>query len=60
MNMGSDEVRREVKIGVSLAEHVHSELIKLLCEYVDVFSWSYQDMPELDTNIFEHRLPLKP
>lgn len=36
-NMGFDEVRREVKIRVSLAKYVHSELVKLLREYADVF-----------------------
>ncbi|XP_050877412.1 uncharacterized protein LOC127081173 [Lathyrus oleraceus] len=53
-------IRREVKIGASLAEHIHNELIKLLREYVDFFAWSYQDMPWLDTKIVEHQLPLKP
>lgn len=60
INLGSNEVRREVKIRASLTEHVHIELVKLLREYVDVFAWSYKDMPGLDTNIFEHHLPLKP
>lgn len=56
--MGSDKVIREVKIGVSLADHVHNELIKLLREYVDIFAWSYQYMPSLDTNIVEHHFCL--
>lgn len=38
INLGSDEVRREVKIGAFLVEHVQSELIKLIHEYVDVFA----------------------
>jgi hypothetical protein len=38
INLGSDEVKREVKIGASLTEHVHSELGKILREYVDIFS----------------------
>ena len=25
-----------------------------------MFAWSYQDMPGLDSEIVEHRLPLKP
>ncbi|XP_050881388.1 uncharacterized protein LOC127084911, partial [Lathyrus oleraceus] len=32
----------------------------LLHEYVDVFAWSYQDMPGLDTDIVVHKLPLQP
>ena len=35
------------------------ELIDLLQDYSDVFAWSYQDMPGLDTNIVVHRLPLR-
>ena len=34
-------------------------MIDLLQEYSDVFAWSYQDMPGLDTDIVVHRLPLR-
>ncbi|XP_050916633.1 uncharacterized protein LOC127131762 [Lathyrus oleraceus] len=59
INLGSETDKKEVKVGASLAKHVHSELVELLHEYVDVFAWSYQDMPGLDTSIVEHHLPLK-
>ena len=36
------------------------KLVRLLFDYVDVFAWTYQDMPGLDTSIVEHKLPLKP
>ncbi|XP_050916132.1 uncharacterized protein LOC127131245, partial [Lathyrus oleraceus] len=36
------------------------EIPELLHEYVDVFAWSYQDMPGLDTDIVVHKLPLQP
>ena len=36
-----------------------TKLIELLKEYKDVFAWSYQDMPGLDTDIVVHHLPLK-
>jgi hypothetical protein len=42
-----------------LEDDVKKGLIELLQEYVDVFAWSYQDMPWLDTDIVVHRLPLK-
>ena len=35
------------------------ELIDLLQDYSDVFAWSYQDMPSLDTDIVVHRLSLR-
>jgi hypothetical protein len=60
INLGTDEDRKEVKVGASLKEDVKRMLINLLQEYVDVFAWSYQDMPGLDTDIVVHRLPLKP
>jgi len=34
-------------------------MIALLQEYSDVFAWSYEDMPGLDTNIVVHKIPLE-
>ena len=60
INLGDDENKKEVKVGTSLPLNEKLRLEELLREYVDVFAWSYQDMPGLDTSIVEHRLPLKP
>lgn len=60
INLGFDEVRREVKIGEALIKYVHLELVKILHEYVNVFAWSYQDMHGVDTNIVEHRFCSSP
>src|SRR3954453_15712498 len=60
INLGSEEDKKEVTIGSLLDTDVKSKLTDLLKEYVDVFAWSYQDMPGLDTNIVQHYLPLKP
>src|ERR1051325_1729429 len=59
VNLGSEEDKKEVNIGGSLDNNVKGKLIDLLKEYVDVFAWSYQDMPGLDTSIVKHHLPLK-
>src|SRR3954467_7516283 len=59
INLGSDGNRKEVKIGASLSSEIRESLIQLLREFSDVFAWSYQDMPGLDTSIVEHHLPLK-
>uniref|UniRef100_A0A2N9GIB6 Integrase catalytic domain-containing protein n=1 Tax=Fagus sylvatica TaxID=28930 RepID=A0A2N9GIB6_FAGSY len=32
----------------------------LLREFHEIFAWSYQDMPGLDTDIVVHKIPLKP
>ena len=60
INLGTEEDKKEVKIGASLEATVKRRVIELLKEYADVFAWSYQDMPRLDPRIVEHRLPLKP
>ena len=60
VNLGSEDDVKEVKIGSQLCIEVKKGLIDLLREYSDVFAWSYQDMPGLDSEIVEHRLPLKP
>ena len=48
-----------MKIGTTLSPTIRERLIDLLREYSDVFAWSYQDMPGLDTDIVVHRLPLR-
>ena len=59
INLKTEEERKEVKIGTTLSTATREELMDLLQEYNDVFAWSYQDMPGLDTDIVVHRLPLK-
>lgn len=49
-----------MKVRASIDRHVHTKLVKLLQEYVNVFTWSNQDIPDLDTNIIEHHLSRKP
>ena len=43
----------------NLEPSVKECLIQLLHDYVDVFSWSYEDMPGLDADIVVHHLPTK-
>ncbi|RVW58302.1 hypothetical protein CK203_114605 [Vitis vinifera] len=42
---------RELKIGSPLSTDERDNLIHLLRSYLDVFSWSYEDMPGLDPSI---------
>ncbi|GAU37187.1 hypothetical protein TSUD_30520 [Trifolium subterraneum] len=60
INLGSEEEKKEIKIGASLEASVKERMIVLLREYVDIFARSYQDMPGLDPEIVEYHLPLKP
>ena len=35
-------------------------LVQLFISYLDVFAWSYEDMPGLDPSIIQHHLLLLP
>ena len=48
-----------MKIGTMLSSATRKELIDLLQDYSDVFAWSFQDKPGLDTDIVVHQLPLR-
>ena len=60
VNLGTEDGKREVKIGTTLSAQVRQGLINLLHEYKDVFAWSYQDMPGLEESVAMHQLPIKP
>nr|KYP35457.1 Gypsy retrotransposon integrase-like protein 1 [Cajanus cajan] len=59
INLGQGEDKKEVLIDTKIEEEVKGQLVKLLKEYVDIFGWSYHDMPRLDPEIIEHKLPIK-
>uniref|UniRef100_A0A2N9GT02 Retrotransposon gag domain-containing protein n=1 Tax=Fagus sylvatica TaxID=28930 RepID=A0A2N9GT02_FAGSY len=50
------EEPREVKIGTRCAAEQKEALIALLREFHEIFAWSYQDMPGLDTDIVVHKI----
>ncbi|RVW91717.1 Retrovirus-related Pol polyprotein from transposon 17.6 [Vitis vinifera] len=54
----SDDQPRELKIGLPLSTDERNRLIHLLRSYLDVFAWSYEDMPGLDPSIVQHHLPI--
>jgi hypothetical protein len=43
----------------SLSKEKKVEYVKLLKEFVDVFYWKCEDLRTYDTNIMEHKIPLK-
>jgi hypothetical protein len=42
-----------------LSKEQRAEYVKILKEFGDVFSWKYEDLRTYDTNIIEHKIPLK-
>ena len=55
VNLGTEKDKKEVKAGANLEPSVKKNLTQLLNDYVEVFAWSYKDMPGLDTDIVVHR-----
>ena len=60
VNLGVGEEKKEVKVGTGMTTPVRDELVVLLRNYQDIFTWSYQDMLGLNPDIVQHRLPLNP
>ncbi|KAK0598401.1 hypothetical protein LWI29_034306 [Acer saccharum] len=55
-----DEPSRTVKIGANLSEHIKAKLTVLLRGCKDVFAWSHEDMPGIDTKVISHYLSVNP
>jgi len=58
INVGTKQDKRELKIRMLITANMRNELVAFLQEYIDVFTWSYVDIPNLDTEIIVHKLPL--
>ena len=56
IDFGTLDQPKEIRIGSSLSVDESSRLIGLLKSYLDVFAWSYEDMPSLDSFIVQHHL----
>jgi hypothetical protein len=60
VDISDGTVPRPTFVNKNLDPTFKLELIKLLKEYVDYFSWNYNEMPGLSRDLVEHRLPIKP
>jgi hypothetical protein len=43
----------------SLTQEQRDKYTEILREFVDVFSWTYEDLKTYDTSVIEHKIPLK-
>ncbi|RVW92749.1 Transposon Ty3-I Gag-Pol polyprotein [Vitis vinifera] len=55
VDFGTTDQPRELRIESDLSTNERDSLIQLLRSYLDVFAWSYEDMPGLDPSIVQHR-----
>ncbi len=57
LNLGNEENKKERKI---VNNEELEDMIQLLKEFIDVFSWDYDNMLRLDPQIMTHKIPLIP
>nr|KYP72862.1 Transposon Ty3-G Gag-Pol polyprotein [Cajanus cajan] len=60
VNLGTIENKRITYISKFLQGELKEEIIRMLHEYKDCFAWDYDEMPGLDRELVEHRLPMIP
>lgn len=51
---------RCIKISVKLKDPRRGQILALIRQYVDVFTWTCQDMPGVDPEVMTHRLGIGP
>ena len=49
-----------IQVGNTLTLSKKDALVTLLIEFKEVFVWSYEDMPGIDTDIVQHCIPTNP
>ena len=58
-NIGSKDKPKMIKLDKNVPTHIKKKYIDLFKEFVDVFAWSYEDLKAYDTEIIQHKIPLK-
>jgi hypothetical protein len=58
-NVGIEKDPKYVKLSSILSEEQREKYTKLLKEFVEVFTWNYEDIKTYETSIIDHKIPLK-
>jgi hypothetical protein len=59
LNIGTADSPKNVKIGAQCTDEEKLKFTKLLREFQDVFSWSYEDLRGFDPALIQHIIPIK-
>ena len=60
ISLDENNSERCTRIGADLEEKTKKDLIRFLKKSIDVFAWSYEDMPGIDPSVITHRLNVCP
>ena len=60
INLETDDELKLIQVGNTLTTSKKDALVALLTQFKEVFAWSYEDMPRIDTNIVQRCIPTDP
>ena len=60
VNLRTGDEPKMIHVGNTLTSSEKDELVALLTKFKEVFAWSYEDMPGIDTDIVQHCIPIDP
>jgi hypothetical protein len=58
-DIGTSKYRKIIKLGSQCSDKEKVKFTKLLYEFQDVFSWSYEDILGFDPTLIQHAIPIK-
>ena len=58
-NLGTQQEPKIVKLFKGVPENYKERYIHIFKKYMDVFSWSYEDLKTYDKISIEHKIPFK-
>ena len=56
MELVDGETAKMTRIGTTLSPEMKSRLVQFLKDNLDIFAWSHEDMPDISTEVIQHRL----
>jgi hypothetical protein len=59
INIGMDQVPKYINLEVDCTTEEVDQYISLFKEYIDVFTWTYDDLKAYDKTIFQHIIPFR-
>ena len=55
-----DDLEKFTRIGTSMKKKAKKDLVQFLRKSIDIFVWSYDDMPRIDPSVITHKLNVYP
>lgn len=60
VDLGDGDVKIPTYISAKVDPYLKEQVVKLLKDFKDFFAWDYNEMPRLNREIVELRLPIRP